>query len=334
MRAYMLRRVVHMIPVLWGVATLVFFSLRLIPGDPAVVLAGEHASAAQINRMRQELGLNKPLPIQYVEFLDHMVTFQLGVSIRTGRNVSQELIENLAPTVELSVAALIIALIVGIPAGVFSAIRRNSVLEYLTMAGSMLGICMPVFWIGLMLIYWLGARAGWFPLSGTVSSGISIPPVTHFYTIDALLAGNLGAFKDVLWHLALPAVTVSTIPMAVAARMSRSSLLEVLGSEYLTTARAKGLTERLVIVRHALKNAMIPVITVVGLQVGSLLSGAVLTETVYGRIGIGRYIVQAIMSRDYPVVQDTVVMTAVFVVVINLLVDLAYASLDPRIRFE
>jgi peptide/nickel transport system permease protein len=284
--------------------------------------------------MRQELGLNEPLPIQYVEFLGNMVTFRLGESIRTGRNVGQELIENLAPTIELSISALFVALVVGIPAGIFSAMRRNSPLEYLTMVGSLLGICMPVFWIGLMLIYWLGAKAGWFPISGTVSSGVTIPVVTHFFTLDALLAGNFDAFKDVLWHLVLPAITVATIPMAVAARMSRSSLLEVLGSEYLTTARAKGLAERAVVIRHALKNAMIPVVTIVGLQMGSLLSGAVLTETVYGRIGIGRYVVQAITSRDYPVVQDTVIMTAVFVVVINLVVDLAYASLDPRIRYE
>jgi peptide/nickel transport system permease protein len=334
MRTYILRRIVQTIPVLFGVATVVFFALRLIPGDPAVALAGEKASAEEIERMREELGLKRPLPVQYVEFLERTFTLQLGRSIRTGGDIRQELIENFAPTIELSIAALLVALVVGLPAGIVAAIRRRSVVEYLTMVASLVGICMPVFWIGLMLIYWLGARAGWFPLSGTISNTYDIPAVTHFYTLDALLAGNLDAFKDVLWHLALPAVTLSTITMAIVSRMARSSMLEVLGSDYLTTARAKGLAEQAVILRHALKNAMIPVVTVVGLQLGALLSGAVLTETVFGRVGIGRYVVTAITARDYPVVQATVLIVALFVVIINLVVDLLYAALDPRIRYD
>ncbi|SRR5579884_931616 len=334
MRTYILRRIVQTIPVLFGVATVVFFALRLIPGDPAVALAGEKASAEEIERMREELGLKRPLPVQYVEFLERTFTLQLGRSIRTGGDIRQELIENFAPTIELSIAALLVALVVGLPAGIVAAIRRRSVVEYLTMVASLVGICMPVFWIGLMLIYWLGARAGWFPLSGTISNTYDVPAVTHFYTLDALLAGNLDAFKDVLWHLALPAVTLSTITMAIVSRMARSSMLEVLGSDYLTTARAKGLAEQAVILRHALKNAMIPVVTVVGLQLGALLSGAVLTETVFGRVGIGRYVVTAITARDYPVVQATVLIVALFVVIINLVVDLLYAALDPRIRYD
>jgi peptide/nickel transport system permease protein len=193
---------------------------------------------------------------------------------------------------------------------------------------------MPVFWIGLMLIYWLGARAGWFPLSGTVSNTVDIPTVTHFYTIDSLLTGDPAAFRDVLWHLVLPAITLSTITMAIVSRMSRSSMLEVLSSDYLTTARAKGLRETSIVLRHALKNALIPVVTVIGLQLGALLSGAVLTETVFGRVGVGRYIVTAITARDYPVVQGTVLIVAVFVVAINLVVDVLYAALDPRIRYS
>jgi peptide/nickel transport system permease protein len=333
MRTYILRRIVQTVPVLLGVATVVFLALRLIPGDPAIALAGEKASAEQVEHLREELGLNRPLPVQYVEFMTHTFTLQLGRSIRTGGSVSDELATNFAPTIELSLAALLIALVVGLPAGVIAAIRRRTAVEYVTMLLSLVGISMPVFWIGLMLIYWLGARGGWFPLSGTVSNTVDVPTVTHFYTIDSLLSGDAGAFADVLWHLVLPAITLSTITMAIVSRMARSSMLEVLSSDYLTTARAKGLREHAVVLRHALKNALIPVVTVVGLQLGGLLSGAVLTETVFGRVGVGRYVVTAITARDYPVVQGTVVIVAVFVVAINLIVDVLYAALDPRIRY-
>jgi len=334
MRTYVLRRVIYTIPVLLGVATVVFFALRLIPGDPAIALSGEKASRETIERMREELGLNRPLPVQYVEFMERTFTLRLGRSIRTGGDIRQELVDNFAPTVELSIAALTIAVMIGLPAGVLAAIRRRSLIEYVSTLGSLVGISMPVFWIGLMLIYWLGARAGLFPLSGTISNTYQIPVVTHFYTLDALLAGNTAAFLDVLWHLVLPAITLSTITMAIVARMSRSSMLEVLGTEYLVTARAKGLNERGVVLGHALKNAMIPVVTVIGLQVGALLSGAVLTETVFGRVGVGRYLVTAISARDYPVVQATVLMVACFVVLFSLLVDILYAALDPRIRYD
>jgi peptide/nickel transport system permease protein len=334
MRAYILRRLAHTIPVLLGVATVVFLALRLIPGDPAIALAGEKASPETIERMREELGLNRPLPVQYVEFVSRIATLHLGRSIRTGGDIASELVTNFAPTIELSLAALFVALAVGLPAGVLAAIRRHSPIEYITMVGSLVGISMPVFWIGLMLIYWLGAQAGWFPLSGTVSNTVDIPAVTHFYTIDALLSGDPAAFGDVVWHLVLPAITLSTITMAIVSRMARSSMLEVLSSDYLTTARAKGLRESSVVMAHALKNALIPVVTVVGLQFGALLSGAVLTETVFGRVGVGRYVVTAIGARDYPVVQGTVIVVALFVIAINLIVDVTYAALDPRIRYH
>ena len=333
MQTYILRRIVHAVPVLLGVATVVFLALRLIPGDPAIAMAGEKASAAEVERIREDLGLNRPLPVQYVEFITHTFTLQLGRSIRTGGSVGAELATNFAPTIELSFAALLVALLVGLPAGIIAAIRRRTIVEYATMVLSLVGISMPVFWIGLMLIYWLGARGGWFPLSGTVSNTVDIPTVTHFYTVDSLLTGDPGAFGDVLWHLVLPAITLSTITMAIVSRMARSSMLEVLSSDYLTTARAKGLRDNAVVLRHALKNALIPVVTVIGLQLGALLSGAVLTETVFGRVGVGRYVVTAITARDYPVVQGTVVVVAVFVVAINLIVDVLYAALDPRIRY-
>jgi peptide/nickel transport system permease protein len=332
-RGYILRRIAYVLPVLLGVVTVVFLALRLIPGDPAIALAGEKASAEQIEQMREALGLNRPLPVQYVEFIGRLASGDLGRSIRTGGDIRQELIENFAPTIELSIAALLIALAVGLPAGILAALRRRTPIEYGTMIGSLVGISMPVFWIGLMLIYWLGARAEWFPLSGTASAGLDIPARTHFYTIDGLLTGDLAVFGDVLWHLVLPAITLSTITMAIVSRMARSSMLEVLGSDYLVTARAKGLSARTVVLRHALKNALIPVVTVIGLQLGALLSGAVLTETVFGRVGVGRYVLNAITARDYPVVQATVIVVALFVVVISLVVDLVYAILDPRIRY-
>ena len=334
MRTYILRRIVHMVPVLLGVVTVVFLALRLIPGDPAIALAGEKASEEQIERMREELGLKRPLPVQYVDFLGNMLTLHLGRSIRTGGTINQELLENFAPTIELSIAALAIAIAVGLPAGILAAIRRGTVLEFLMMLGSLFGISMPVFWIGLMLIYWLGAQAGLFPLSGVVSTTVQVEPVTHFYIVDSLLMGDGVAFKDVASHLVLPAITLSTVTMAIVSRMARSSMLEVLGRDYLTTARAKGLHERSVVTGHALKNALIPVVTVIGLQLGGLLSGAVLTETVFGRVGVGRYVVTAISARDYPVVQGTVIAVAMFVVVINLIVDVLYAVLDPRIRYS
>jgi len=332
-RGYILRRIAYVLPVLLGVVTVVFLALRLIPGDPAIALAGEKASAEQIEQMREALGLNRPLPVQYVEFIGRLASGDLGRSIRTGGDIRQELIENFAPTIELSIAALLIALAVGLPAGILAALRRRTPIEYGTMIGSLVGISMPVFWIGLMLIYWLGARAAWFPLSGTASAGLDIPARTHFYTIDGLLTGDFAVFGDVLWHLVLPAITLSTITMAIVSRMARSSMLEVLGSDYLVTARAKGLSARTVVLRHALKNALIPVVTVIGLQLGALLSGAVLTETVFGRVGVGRYVLNAITARDYPVVQATVIVVALFVVVISLVVDLVYAILDPRIRY-
>src|SRR4051794_21604053 len=334
MRIYILRRIVHMVPVLLGVMTVVFLALRLIPGDPALALAGEKASVEQIERMREALGLNRPLVFQYVDLVKNALTFQFGKSIRTGGAISQELAENFAPTIELSVAALVIAIAIGLPAGILAAIRRGTVLEFLMMLGSLFGVSMPVFWIGLMLIFWLGAKAGLFPLSAVISTTVPVPPVTHLYTVDSLLAGDGAAFKDVVAHLVLPAITLSTVTMAIVSRMARSSMLEVLGRDYLTTARAKGLQERSVVTGHALKNALILVVTVIGLQLGGLLSGAVLTETVFGRVGVGRYVVTAIGARDYPVVQGTVIAVALFVVIINLVVDVIYAALDPRIRYS
>jgi peptide/nickel transport system permease protein len=333
MTRYILRRFVLVIPTLIGILTAVFVLLQLIPGDPAIALAGEKATAAQIERIREAYGLNRPLPVQYVEFVKTTVSFDFGRSLRTNQPVTTELRQFFGATMELSIAALFIALLVGIPLGVLAATRRNTAYDYGSMIIALLGISMPVYWAGIVLIYLLSFRLGIFPIAGILDSGIKLRHITYGYVTDSILTGNWPAFRSSMSHLLLPAFVLSTIPMAIVARMTRSSMLEVLGQDYLRTARAKGLQERLVVVRHALKNALIPVVTVIGLQFGGLLSGAFLTETVFARPGVGRYVVTAIGARDYPVIQAVVLLIALLFVFINLLVDLVYAFLDPRIHY-
>lgn len=333
MTRFIIRRLLLAIPVLIGIMTVVFILLQLIPGDPALALSGEKASVEQVERVREEFGLNRPLPVQYAYFLKSAITLNFGDSLRTHQPVATELRQFFGATAELSVAALIIALVIGIPAGVIAATNRASFLDYGTMMISLIGISTPVFWSGIVLIYILSFQLGLFPIGGILATGIKLQHVTDAYVLDSILTGNWPALRSSLHHLLLPAFVLATIPMAIVARMTRSSMLEVLGQDYLRTARAKGLKDRLVIVRHALKNALIPIVTAIGLQFGGLLSGAFLTETVFGRPGLGRYVVAAIGARDYPAIQGTVLVVAVAFVVINLLVDLAYAAIDPRIHY-
>jgi peptide/nickel transport system permease protein len=333
MTRYILRRLVLLVPVLLGIMTAVFVLLQLIPGDPAVALAGEKASVEQVERVRREFGLDRPLPLQYAHFLKAAFTLDFGDSLRTHQPVAGELRQFFGATLELSLAALLIALAVGVPVGVIAATHRYGPLDYGAMVVALVGISTPVFWAGIVLIYLLSFRLGLFPIGGILGTGIDLRHITYGYVTDSLLTGNWTALRSSLHHLLLPAIVLSTIPMAIVARMTRSSMLEVLGQDYLRTARAKGLIERLVVLRHALKNALIPVVTVVGLQFGGLLSGAFLTETVFGRPGIGRYVVTAIGARDYPAIQGTVLTVAVLFVLINLAVDLVYAVVDPRIHY-
>ena len=333
MTRYILRRLILAVPVLLGIMTAVFVLLQLIPGDPALAMAGEKASLEQIERIREELGLNQPLPVQYIKFLRAAFTLNLGDSLRTHQPVAGELRQFFGATVELSAAALVIALVFGIPAGIIAAIHRGKGLDYGTMIVALIGISTPVFWAGIVLIYILSFRLGIFPIGGIIGTGIRIDHITDAYVLDSVLTANWPALRSSLHHLILPALVLATIPMAIIARMTRSSMLEVLGQDYLRTARAKGLEDRRVVIRHALKNALIPIVTAVGLQLGSLISGAFLTETVFGRPGLGRYVVAAIGARDYPAIQGTVLVVAVGFVLINLLVDLAYAALDPRIHY-
>ena len=336
MGRYIAKRLLNLIPVLLGITLLVFAFLHLIPGDPAVTMLGDRATPDRVAALRERLGLNQPLPLQYLTFLWNLVRLDFGTSIISGVPIAQEIRVRWPATFELSLAAMSIASVVGIPAGVLAAVRKNSAVDNLTMSGSLLGVSMPVYWLGLLLIYLFAVNMSWLPPSGRLSIdvGFSFKPITGFYVLDALLQLDFKALKDVLAHLILPAVTLGTIPLAIVARITRSAMLEVLSQDYIRTARAKGLLERWVIFKHALKNALLPVVTIVGLQFGTLLGGAILTETIFSWPGIGSWIYEGILNRDYPVVQGGVVFVAVTFVLINLLVDLSYAFLDPRIQYH
>ncbi len=334
MISYVIRRALSLIPTLLGVSIIVFLFLRMIPGDPALALAGEHASEANVERIREEFGLNKPLYEQYLTYMGKVLRGDLGRSILSRRPIMDEIRVRFPATIELSICALTVALIVGVPAGIISATRRNSIFDNIAMVGSLLGISMPIFWLGLMLNWFFAVQLGWLPSVTRLDSGIELQRITNLLIVDSLITGNAEALLNAIQHLILPAIALGTIPMAIIARMTRSAMLEVLEQDYMRTARAKGLVERVVIMRHALKNALLPVITIVGLQVGVLLSGAVLTETIFAWPGIGRWLYLSILSRDYPIVQGMALFITVLFLVINLLVDLSYAVVDPRIRYE
>jgi peptide/nickel transport system permease protein len=336
MSRYITRRLLNLLPVILGITFLVFIFLHLIPGDPAVILAGQQATPEQVAALREHLGLNQPLPLQYFIFLKNLVRLDFGTSIISGVPISQEIRIRWPATFELSVAAMLVALILGIPAGVLAAVRRNSPIDNATMSGSLLGVSMPVYWLGLLLIYLFAVNLKWLPPNGRISveAGFAFKPITGFYVLDALFQGDMKALNDIMAHLILPAITLGTIPLAIVARITRSAMLEVLSQDYIRTARAKGVMERWVIFKHALKNALLPVVTIVGLQFGTLLSGAILTETIFSWPGIGSWLYEGILARDYPVVQSGVVFVAIAFVLINLIVDLSYALLDPRIQYD
>jgi len=332
--SYIIRRLLSLIPTLLGVSIIVFLFLRMIPGDPALALAGEHASEENVERIREEFGLNKPLHEQYFTYVGKVLRGDLGRSILSRRPISEELKTRFPATIELSICALIVALVVGLPAGIISATKRNSIFDNIAMVGSLLGISMPIFWLGLMLNWFFAVQLGWLPSVTRLDSGIELQRITNLLIIDSILTGNAEALLNAVQHLILPAVALGTIPMAIIARMTRSAMLEVLEQDYVRTARAKGLRERAVIIRHALGNALLPVITIVGLQVGVLLSGAVLTETIFAWPGIGRWLYLSILSRDYPIVQGMALFITILFLIVNLLVDISYAMVDPRIRYE
>ncbi len=334
MRRYAIRRGLTIVPVLLGVSLLVFSFIHLIPGDPALTMLGERATPEKVAEVRARLGLDRPIWQQYVLYIGKALRGDLGVSIIRGDPVATDLLRRFPATVELATAAIVVAIALGIPIGVASAVWRNSLLDSLARLGALTGVSMPIFWLGLVLAWFFGVQLRVLPTGFRLSSGTAFVPWTNFVILDALLQGDWPTLVDAVRHLILPALALATIPLAVIARMTRASMLEVLSREYIRTAEAKGLSRRVVILRHALRNALLPVLTVVGLQVGRLLAGAILTETIFSWPGIGLWVYESIESRDYAIVQGVSLFIAVIVVGVNLLTDVLYAAVDPRIKYE
>ena len=334
--AWVLRRLVMAVPLAVGIVLLVFILLRVMPGDPVdIMLSGSGTtSAGEAEALARELGLDLPLPVQLGRFVADLAHGDLGESIRSRQPVSRLILNTLPATCELALAALLFAVVTGVAAGVVAAVRRGSVVDRLVRAGASLGISLPAFWFGIVLILVLAAGTGLLPTSGRIDAAFqgTVPWRTGFLLVDTLLAGNGPAFRSALAHLVLPAITLGAELAAVVARVTRSSMLEVLSAEFVRTARAKGVSEWRVILVHALRNALIPTTSVVGLQAGVLLGGNMIVETVFGWPGLGRLVVEAIFARDYPVIQGAVMVYALTFLAVNLVVDLAYTLLDPRIR--
>ncbi len=324
--------ILQLIPVLFGVSLVVFFMVRAIPGDPAQILLGQTATPEAVRAVRARLGLDEPVFVQYLLFLRDAATGDLGDSLVTGRPVTTELLDRFPATLELALAALLFAVVVGVPIGVIAAVRQYSLLDRITSVIALTGVSMPIFWLAMVLVVMFTVNLGLLPFPGRVGSDVSFTSYTGVYTLDTLITFNLPAFWDVLKHLIMPAVALGTIPMAVVTRMTRSSMLEVMNEDYVRTARAKGVVPWRVVFRHALRNAMLPTVTVIGLQFGLLMGGAILTETIFTWNGIGQFAIQSIDGRDYAGIQGVVLYGAVFFVLVNLLVDVLYAVLDPRVR--
>lgn len=329
-----IKRILLVIPVLIGVSILAFSILHFIPGDPARVMLGERATPEAIKQLQENLGLNQPLYVQYFTFMKNAIQGDFGTSIITNEAVSIEVFTAFATTLELTFFSMIIATVVGILVGTVAAVKQYSIFDNVSMVGALVGVSMPIFWLGLIMIWVFSYKLGVLPASGRLSVGFDVPRVTNFIFIDTIMAGNFAAFKDAVAHLIMPGVALATIPMAIIARMTRSSMLEVMRQDYIRTARAKGLSEFVVIFKHSIKNAFLPIITVIGLQIGLLLGGAVMTETIFSLPGLGRKMYLSIMARDYPMVQGGILLIAFFFVLVNLLVDITYMYIDPRIKFK
>jgi len=358
MYQFLLRRLVLLVPVLLGITFVTFALARILPGDVCYAVLGEKATREQCADFRERQGLNDPVLVQFGRYLVDIAHGNFGISLKDSRSVTEIVLQRLPMTLEITIGAMLFSTTFGVLLGIISAVRRNTALDVGTMIGANIGVSMPVFWLGLMLAYVFALKLKgtpfWIPPSGRLSSGITIAPLAETFhlvnlsglwgalvtlasnsvTFNALITGNFVVLRDALWHLILPCMAVGTIPLSIIARMTRSSLLEVLGQDYVRTARAKGLRERVVILKHAMRNAMLPIVTVVGLSVGGLMSGAVLTETVFALPGVGTQLITAILSRDYAVVQAFTVIIALIFVFVNLIVDFSYAFLDPRVKLQ
>ncbi|SCY55831.1 ABC transporter permease subunit [Microvirga guangxiensis] len=333
MLRFFLTRVSLVIPTFIGITLLVFCLIRLVPGDPIETMAGERGiDPARHAELRAQYGFDKPVMVQYGLYIWRVLQGDLGQSVVTRESVLTEFLTLFPATIELALCAIIFALVIGIPAGIIAAVRRNSVFDHGVMGISLTGYSMPIFWWGLILILLCSVQLGLTPVSGRIDVLYYIEPVTGFLLIDSLLSDDEGAFWSTVRHLILPTIVLGTVPLAVIARMTRSAMLEVLGEDYIRTAKAKGLPRFRIIALHALRNALIPVVTVIGLQVGVLFTGAIMTETIFSWPGVGKWLIEAIFRRDYPVLQGGALLLGILVMTVNLLVDLAYGLINPRIR--
>ena len=335
MLRFIFTRLSLVIPTFFGMTLLAFFLIRMVPGDPIETLAGERGiDAARHAQLLTEYGLDRPIMVQYGIYIGRVLQGDLGKSIITQAPVLQEFKALFPATIELALCAIIFALLIGIPAGILAAVKRNSWLDHGVMGVSLAGYSMPIFWWGLLLILLFSVQLDLTPVSGRIAVQYFFEPVTGFLLIDAWLSGEAGAWASAASHLILPTIVLGTVPLAVIARMTRSAMLEVMGEDYIRTARAKGLSDFRVVSLHALRNALIPVVTVIGLQVGVLFTGAILTETIFSWPGVGKWLIEAISRRDYPVLQGGMLLLGIIVMVVNLLVDLTYGIINPRIRHQ
>ena len=332
MLKFVIRRLVQLVPILFGLSVLLFVWLRALPGGPAQALLGERATAESVARIEELYGLNEPWYVQYWKFISAAVRLDFGNSANTNRPVTEEMVRTFPATFELATAALIFAVGVGIPLGYFAARRYGSWLDNLSVSGSLLGVAVPVFFLAYILKYVFSVQLGWFPTQGRQDPRLDADHPTGLYVLDGILTGNLEASWDAIMHLVLPALALGAIPLAIIVRITRASVLDVVHEDYVRTAEAKGLWERTITRRHVLRNALLPVVTVIGLSAGLLFSGAILTETVFAFDGVGRFIYEAITVRDYAVLQGFILVIAAMYVVVNLLVDLSYGLIDPRVR--
>jgi peptide/nickel transport system permease protein len=332
MLRFVVRRLILLVPILVGLSLLVFLWIRALPQGPAESLLGERATPETIRQIEDQYGLNEPIHVQYWKYVQRVGQGDLGTTIRTRRPVTDELKERFPATIELTLAALFFATLLGIPLGFVAAKRYGTWVDHSSLVISLIGISIPVFFLAILLKYIFAVKLGWLPTVGRISVLIDLEHPTNFYTIDALIAGDLEAFWDVIKHLILPAIALGSIPLAVTARITRAAVLDVQNEDYVRTARAKGLAPRIVDRRHIFRNALLPITTIIGLQTGLLLSGAVLTETVFAFPGMGTWLVEAIRQRDFPILQGGILFVSLVFVLVNLLVDISYALINPRIR--
>jgi len=326
------RRIIGAVPVLLGISFLVFLLMHLAPGDPVMLLLGDNATPGEVARVRHEWGLDQPLLVQYWQFISRAVVGDFGRSLKFGEPVIKLVFERLPATIELASMSLLVAILISIPIGTYSAIKRDTLFDHAGTGVALIGVSLPNFWLGIMLIYFLGGQWNLLPVAGRIEYGIEIKPITKLFLVDSLLTANVAGFWSAVQHLLMPAVTLGTALAAIVTRITRSSVLEVMRQDYVTTARAKGLSEGVVIRRHILRNAMITVVTILGLQLGALLNGSVITETVFSYPGIGDLLIQSISVRDYKLTQVLILFFGTIYFVVNLLVDMLYTLIDPRIK--